>query len=100
MAELTTSILMDVMESNLNLSSDYKYEKNNAKYELIKSWAKSWASSLYKNCSGDEVAVCYSISTFTAFTAFQPQFGKVSQLMKLCIPSEQKGKGIRKKALQ
>ena len=27
MAELTTSIVMDVMESNLNLSSDYKCEK-------------------------------------------------------------------------
>ena len=45
MAELTTSIVMDVMESNLNLSSDYKCEKN-AKYELIKSWANMYSRGL------------------------------------------------------
>ena len=46
MAEITTSIVMDVMESNLNLSSDYKCEKNNAKYELIKSWANMYSRGL------------------------------------------------------
>ena len=46
MAELTTSIVMDVMESNLNLSSDYKCEKHNAKYELIKTWASIYSRGL------------------------------------------------------